>query len=390
MKNTLIINPIYFFTFGFFYYLIVPFLSFIFIDDFYQFTPLEASLKYINFEFFNLYYLLDLIFIYLFFIIGYKLAFFINTSKKNYSFDVYSSSNGFNLILFLIVVILLSILIGIFLIDGNVFFTGYKKTFDIEFLGQLSTLTVITVFLLIFTNIQKYKFLFIFLFIVEVILLLSLGSRNIFVNGMITIFLYLIYNNSSLLKNYKFYIVIVFLVFIVLYIGIWRTGYEFKLRILWGIFLSEPMFVLVSAVEYFKTYGRELINLPYEIFLSIINFIPTFIYPEKLEIIKDTIGYKYNFSPFGASSIFVNLYSNFGIFYFAYIMFIGFYFSLIYRKSINSNFFRAIYFLTIPLMMFQFYNQFLFSFFKLLFWNGLALPILMIYSYSLIIKYKKF
>lgn len=66
MKNTLIINPIYFFTFGFFYYLIVPFLSFIFIDDFYQFTPLEASLKYINFEFFNLYYFLDLIFIYLF------------------------------------------------------------------------------------------------------------------------------------------------------------------------------------------------------------------------------------------------------------------------------------------------------------------------------------
>lgn len=71
-------------------------------------------------------------------------------------------------------------------------------------------------------------------------------------------------------------------------------------------------------------------------------------------------------------------------------MFIGFYFSLIYIKSANSNFFRAIYFLTIPLMMFQFYNQFLFSFLKLLFWNGLALPILMIYSYRLITKYKKF
>lgn len=318
------------------------------------------------------------------------MAFFINTSKKNYSFDLYGSSKAFNLILFLIVVILLSILISIFLIDGNVFFTGYKKTFDIVFLGQLSTITVITVFLFVFTNIQKYKVLFVFLFIIEVMLLLSLGSRNIFVNGLITIILYLIYYNPSLFKNYKFYIISVIFVLIVLYIGIWRTGYEFKIRILFGIFLSEPMFVLVSAAEYFKIQSRELLNFPYEIFLSLINFIPTFIYPEKLEIIKNIVGYKYDFSPFGASSILVNLYSNFGFFYFIYVTFIGFYFSLIYRKSANSNFFRAIYFLTIPLLMFQFYNQFLFSFFKLLFWNGLGLPILMIYSYSLIIKYKNF
>lgn len=385
MRNNLIINPLYFFSMGFIYYLIIPFLCFIFIDDFFQYTPLEASLEYINIEFFDMYYWIDLFLIYLSFYIGYKIGGFFKMKKNLIIFDKFSEDNQFNLISFLLIVFLIVFLIVTFLINGNDFFTGYKE-FNISFLGQLSTLTVISVFLLNYTNIRKYKILFSVLLIIEFTLLLSLGSRNITVNAFITILLGLLFYRSSLLYSLKFYLIILSTILGILYIGVWRTGYELKIQTLFGIFLAEPMFVLSSASVYLKEIGREIYNIPYEIFLAIINFIPTFLYEDKLEIIKSYVGYKYNYSPFGASSIFINMYSNFGFLYFIYIMLIGFYFNLLFRKSKDSIFFRAIYFLVVPLLIFQFYNQFLFSFFKLLFWNGLFLPILIIYSYKKIFK----
>jgi len=381
MKSNLVINPIYFFSLGFLYYLISPFLSFIFIDDFFQYTPLEASLKYINLEFFNIYYLLDLFLIYFSFCIGYKIGSMFEIRRNWIFFDKFTQDNKFNLIFVLLITTLITTLIITFLSNGNEFFSGYKE-FNIQFLGQLSTLTVISVFLLNYTNIKKYKIFFSILLIIEFTLLLSLGSRNVAVNSFITILLGLLFYRSYLLYSPKFYLTVFIMIIGILYIGIWRTGYELKIQTLYGIFLSEPMFVLSSASVYIKEVGRETFNIPYEFFLAIINFIPTFLYEGKVDFIKSFMGYKYSYSPFGASSVIMNMYSNFGVLYFIYILMIGIYFNLLFRQAKKSHFFRSIYFLVVPLLIFQFYNQFLFAFFKLLFWNGLFLPILMVYTYK--------
>lgn len=381
MKNNLILNPLYFFSLGFVYYLISPFLAFLFINDFFQFTPLEASLPYINIDFFNIYYFIDLIVIYFSFLLGYKIASLIKINKDFNWRDEYSKDKNFHLYIFIIITALLIFLIFNFLANGNVFFSGYKE-FNIKFLGQVSTLTVITMFFFNFTTIKKNKILFLSLLMIEFILLLSLGSRNIVTNAIISLILSLLFYKSYLVYKLKFYMLVTSCIVLILYIGVWRTGYELKVQTLIGIFFAEPMFVLTSASVYLNEVGREIYNIPYELFLAIVNFIPTFLYEDKVELIKSYISFKYNYSPFGASSIFINMYSNFGYLYFLYIMFIGFYFNILYIKAKESIFYRSIYFLVVPLLIFQFYNQFLFSFFKLFLWNGLLLPMLIVYLYS--------
>lgn len=385
-KNSFIINPLWFFGTGFFYYLLVPYFSFLLIPDFKEFTPLEASFGYIDISFFTFYYFFDLFLISVSFYVGYLLSWKIPLNQQCH-FDQFSNSAKIFALTYALILILLLWVIYSYIQENGKLFSGYK-TFNIQFLGQISTLTFLTFFFTNFFSNKTAKRMLFILVLLEIMILLGLGSRNIVVNGVITLILGYLLNNRNVLYSIKFYIFSLSFIFLVLFIGVWRTGYEYKIQTLIGIFLSEPMFVLSSASVYLNTVLiRPIINLPYEIFLSIINFIPTFIFPEKVHFINTFMSDKQKFSPFGASSILINLYTNFGYFYFLYVMSIGFYFGYLYRKATNSVFFRTIYFSSLPLILFQFYNQYMYSFFKLLFWNAFLFPFLIFYFFS---KFKRF
>ena len=387
MKRKLILHPLMFFSTGFLIYLIIPYLAFMFIPDFYEFTPIEESLKYMNLSFFTKFYFFDIFIIFISFYVGYKISLKLKLNETH-KFDIFNNSTKLSIVMVLIIFsFLLLFLFRAF--NQNISFFGGYKTFNVSFLGQFSTITFFTFFFTNFFKSKKIKAVLFIFILLEVIVLLGLGSRNIVVNGIITIILGYIYNNRKLLSKFSFYFFLFIFVFIVLFVGVWRTGYEYKIETFLGIFLAEPIFVLSSAATYLKMVEiRPVFSIPYEIILSIVNFIPTFIYSEKLNFISTFMDYKYKYSPFGASSIFVNLYTNFGYFYFIYVMAMGYFFGILYRKAIYSNFYRTVYFSIVPLLLFQFYNQYIYSLFKLLFWNGFILPYVLFFVISVLKKVK--
>lgn len=366
---------------GFVYYLIIPFIVLTYFNV-YELTPVEAVLPYMNESFFSLNYFLNIFLILSSFIIGHKLSLCFFTKKEVSIFDQYSNSKLLSTIFLAILIAFNLILIISFKKKGGVLFSGYQE-FDISFLGQLSTITFLSFFFLNFFKSKTSRVLFFTLVLYEASILLGLGSRNIVMNGTITALLGLLYFNRKLIFSLKFYSFLGVFAFLILFIGVWRTGFEFKINTLLGIFFAEPTFVISSASLYLESlFVKPFINFPYEIFISVINFIPTFIYPNKVTLINYFMSDVQNFSPFGASSVLVGLYSNFGYFYFVYVILLGTLFGYLYRKSFNSVFYRSIYFSAVPLIIFQFYNQFLYSFFKLLIWNAILIPTIIFFIIS--------
>jgi len=129
-----------------------------------------------------------------------------------------------------------------------------------------------------------------------------------------------------------------------------------------------------------------VLNIPVDIAAAFINFIPSFLYPEKMLLISKLTFDENKESPFGASALFSNLYSNFGVFYPIYIFFIGYFYGFLRAKSFWSPFFRAVYFSLLPLLMFHFFREGFITFIKVLIFNGLIFPFLLLSLFYLCFK----
>ena len=139
-----------------------------------------------------------------------------------------------------------------------------------------------------------------------------------------------------------------------MWIGLWRAGGDASSEELVAVFLAEPLFTSVSGATYIENMGgRPLTGLPVDIFASVINFIPTIVFPEKLELISNLTYDPNKYSPFGASALMVNIYSNFGIFFPVYFFAIGIFYGYLRKKAKYSRFYLAVYFSVLPLLMFN-------------------------------------
>lgn len=372
------------FLFGFIYYLITPFISLNFFADY---SLISAALPYINLNSFDFYYWLDVIFILFFFILGYRVS-------KRIKINRYSYLDNFNnykiiplLVFFLLFIYYLFITLKV--ISSGLMFSGYA-TYDIEILGPASTLIFTTVFFYNFFKKPLIKKLFLILFFLSSINLLGLGSRMYFTISLITIILGYISLNRSLLTSIKLYLFSSIFVIFIVGIGVWRNSEKIGAEALVSIFLAEPLFTSISGILYIEnSNGRPIFSIPTDLIASMINFIPSIFYPNKVELI-DSIVYDVNKeAPFGASSLILNLYSNFGFFYPLYLIFIGFYLGVIKRKANYSNFYRAVYFSTLPTLVFHFYREGFITFFKIIFFNGLVFPAIVLFSIGLLTSYKK-
>jgi hypothetical protein len=108
---------------------------------------------------------------------------------------------------------------------------------------------------------------------------------------------------------------------------------------------------------------------------AIIHFIPSAIFPGKLDLIS-AITFNENItSPFGAKALLVNLYSNFGFFYPIFLALVGSYYGFLSRKARYSVFYRATYFSALPVLAFLFFREDLSTIIKVVVFNGLAVPL---------------
>ena len=372
------------FLFGFIYYLITPFISLVFFADY---SLISAALPYIDLNYFDFYYWLDTFSILFFFIIGYKIGSKIKIRKKSY-LDKFNNYKAIPLLVFcLLFIYYLFILVKV--ISSGLMFSGYA-TYDIEILGPASTIIFTTVFFYNFFKNPLVKRLFLVLFFLNAITLLGLGSRMYFTISLISVVLGYISFNRNLLTSARLYLVLsVFLVFIV-GIGVWRSNGQIDKEALISVFLAEPLFTSTSGSLYIEnSNGRPIFSIPTDIVASIINFVPSVIYPNKIEVI-DALTYDINKqSPFGANSLIANLYSNFGFFYPLYLIFIGFYLGFLKHKADYSRFYKAVYFSTLPTLIFHFYREGFITFIKIMFFNGLIFPTIFLALIGILTSYKR-
>lgn len=363
------------FTIGFVYYLIIPYYFFVFASNQYVISTFSGVNNYaVSISENNK--ILYLLSIFLFYA---SMTYFSKRHLQNINIEniigaEYSNSNFLKFCYFIIATICVYFVfkfrnhIGIGYTDAN--FEVQQKGSFISF----SLLLYILSFLIknpkdsVF---NKYTLLyFIFAFII-----MTMGGRIYFIT---TIFCILIFR-THYYKSIKIKNMIMILLtagFLFSIVGIVRMHGNISLDSIFFTFFAEPIFTSYSLFSCLEGNELPIINFPYDIIFSAYNLIPSFIIPNKKDILDVAIkmsGLNY-VSPLGARSVFTSLMINFGILgipFFSYV--ISLYLKMI--KKININ----LYFFTTSCFLFIFFRDpFYISIIKLLFEFGFIIPFILL------------
>jgi hypothetical protein len=208
------------------------------------------------------------------------------------------------------------------------------------------------------------------------------GSRNIAISVSIGLVLFFSLKNSiSILHLVLFGLIILFCTICV---GVFRLGFSFDLSGLMIHLFADSFFISASSMCALEQ-GRDYIPIDYSFLGLFVAWIPSVFFESKYEFLSQLgLHSGASCSPFGGAGLVGQLYSNFGYFYFLYVFFIGVYYGYIYKLFIRKGgVYTSIYLLSLPLLMFHFYNQNIYAYLKILLFNVLILSIFMSSLYSL-------
>lgn len=371
---------------GFFYYLLTPFLAFLLIDDFHEYTPIEAALPYISEKFFDSKYFLDLFVIGISFSLGLlcfrmldKWVGWVRVGQRLVAIESLIQLNERSIFLFILFFCFFFDCIYIFkyINGGGGFFGGYK-TYDLNFLGGVSTILFVLAWFINFCSGAKRKIFLGVLLVINSVILLSLGARNILVACVLMLVFYGVLVNKIQITKGKVVGLSIFFVFL-LFVGLWRTGYEYKLGTFVGLFLSEPLFVASSSAKFLQENGGRPVSGTFgDVGAFFISLIPGIFSLDKKVLLDAVLHDKFAMAPFGASSLLLNLYYNFGFFYPFYLFAAGLFYGGLGYLASRSRIFLVVYSSALSLLPFHFFNQHLFAFMKLILFNSLMLPLVLI------------
>ncbi|MBI6487228.1 oligosaccharide repeat unit polymerase [Proteus mirabilis] len=379
------INAIYFFLFGFLYYLISPVVSLYFFDNswFVAIAKQHVELQEYGLIYFFISTLCLLIF---------TLAYLIFSNLKIIKINIGEKEKEHKLlplIIFIIIFLFLFFTIVKSYYSGVNLFSGYNEGYNISLLGPLATISFSSTIFMFYFEKKEYKIAFLCVYIISNVFLLGMGSRMFFLVGLISIAVNQYNKNPRILKSFRFYFLGISLFLFILFIGVWRNNSEFSLDKLLGIFFAEPLFTSISAINYLNNIGNEsLIKIPWDIIASALNFIPSELFKDKIVIISQIAYDIKSYSPFGASSLLTNIYINFGILFPIYIFSIGMLFGILKKLSYNKLIY-SIYITSLPLLMFHFYREGFITYIKIQFFNGLIFPIFIVLFISFLLRVKQ-
>lgn len=263
-------------------------------------------------------------------------------------------------------------------------FGGYQ-TYDAGLLGAFATISSVSLFFAIYSRTRITKIVFITNILVCCIFMIGLGSRMYAVIPIVAVFVYKIYYSKNEFSKKKVLFFSFFLIIFFLMVGAWRVGRESSFEFLAYIFFAEPTFTWWSASSFMGNNQLNAVGYPLNFLQSFFNFLPSFLFENKGELILDMRNvYNYE-SPLGADSIFVSIIVNFGVIGGVFfIAIVGFYYSLMDRLSWGSRFFFAYYISIVAILPFQFFRDNFSIVNKQVFWNMLIIPAAIIFI-SLII-----
>lgn len=261
---------------------------------------------------------------------------------------------------------------------GNLF-RGYKVEYDMTFLGSISTLNTLFLFLAIYNKgknyeMNKYFSLYIYLSIIEFsIVLLGMGSRMYILIPSIAFLIFLLDQKKISWRKCIFWGGSAALIFIL--IGMWRIGSDVTSDIFLYMGVAEPVFTWISAISMLSEKNLPLLAFPSNFISSFLNFIPTVLFPNKNNFIYP-IDLSYD-SPFGATSLLLSLVANFGILGSGVAMFLlGFYFTIV-RINFKGLFGQTYYYCICGIIAFQLFRDGISIVNKMFFYNFLILPFLL-------------
>lgn len=356
----------YLFLFGFIYYLIIPVI--VGKNGCFENFP-GMRLFYENFPNGNLledYYIKSSLVLISFYLGSYSALFFRKRKKNNCVNQVVPINKW----IFITIAMINQMVV---FLNRDVFFTGYTLGYQVDLLGKISTLNCIYLFVFLYLRSTNQKgmlhSLSLFLLIENSILLLSLGSRMYVLIPFIGCFIYML--DRKLIKFKKLLIHFVVIIIAFLAIGLLRQGSNINVEGLVYIGFAEPLFTWISAGSFItQNSSINLIDFPGNFLGTFINFVPTFIFPNKASYIA-SIPYPFD-TPLGASSIIPNLFGNFGLLITPFVIYIGG-FLLTFIRYYHTYFFQVYYYCCCSLLPFILFRD-MQSVNKLLFTSFLMYP----------------
>lgn len=263
----------------------------------------------------------------------------------------------------------------------SILFTGYTFDYPVDFLGKIATLNSLYLFLFLYTRMipDKKKGLLTFLLIENSLVLIGMGSRMFVLIPVVAFLVYLVDRGKIKIRKLLFVSIICILFFVV--VGVFRVGRsEIVSDVFLYIGLSEPLLTWLTASSFVENNPSiHLIDYPENFIGTFLNFIPSFLFPNKADFIP-SIPYEYD-SPFGATSILTSLYGNFGILIAPLVMFVGGFLLTVIRYKKNI-FFQIYYYCCCGIIPFLLFRD-IQSANKLLFTGFLLFPAIAIYCHFL-------
>lgn len=369
------VSPTIFFFVGLFYYFLMPPFAMLFLPDS---VHVGRAIIWVFADQYDIYYFLDGIVIVASWISGrYLSRVLISPSASFLDPATYMVKGGWILVMFMLAVFVLNLSSAV--LGGASFFSGYQD-YDILVLGPFATLAFMAMLFRTFFSDSKVRLGFFLIFAGSTLILLGLGSRMLVVTAIAIAMIDYFYSRA--LKRASVVVFIIFAIAIavgMLVVGVVRDGGNLDIQSLLGIFFAEPLYTSIGAVRYFTfTDGRPVFNFPYDVVAGFVNFIPSILFPEKVEVFQALGGLSWNYSPFGASALLVNLYKNFGMAYPLFIIVLALYYSFLQASARVSVFYRAIYFSSLPLLLLYIHREGFVTVIKVLLFNGLLLPLALI------------
>jgi hypothetical protein len=377
-------SAILFFSFGFFYYIISPVLLM-------NFLPENRFVKIAQNHVVSDNYGVEYISIAIVAYISFILSYIFGSKIKLEGLNLKEHSSQYKLLPVMLFVLLFVVFFSTTIkgvLSGVVFFSGYTN-YNISVLGPYATVMFSAViFRNYFGNIYIKK-LFLSLFILSSLFMLGLGSRMFFLLSIISLILYKLCYKPEILRKPLFLIFLLMIPIFVLVVGVLRSGGELNITELIGILFAEPLFTSLSNVIYLRSIDSLFtVKLPLDLFAAVINFVPSFIMPNKVDYMSE-IGYSLKtFSPFGASGVLINSHINFGVFYPIYFIVTGFIYGGLNKLARSNKLYLAIYLSCLPLLMFHFFREGLITFVKVFAFNAIILPTLCVFLLSRVFRKK--
>ncbi len=375
------LGPSLFFLTGFVYYFFVPPLAFALFQD--NDHVLRAE-RWISLSQYDVYYFLDGVIILVSWIFGSWLGSLIFKSRQPSSLDdvAYRVKSAWMLVAFLFA---LSVL---FLVDairgGATFFTGYQD-YNILVLGPFATMSFTAIMFRSFFYDKYVRMGFLLIFLMSAAILLGLGSRMLVMISMVVAAVD--YYHTHRIKKLTIALLGTFILsvaMVMLAVGVVRDGGDINAESLLGVLFAEPLFTSISSLRYFVVFdGRQALAFPIDYISGFINFIPSIIFPGKIELMEKWSSIAWDYKPFGASALLANLYINFGFLYPFFIISVALHYSYLFSRAKGSRIFRMIYISSLPLLLFYIHREGFVTVVKVMYFNSLLLPITLVYLMKL-------